>query len=80
MIKSIDIPIEKRSRDKALIFKLLPDNIPGMEIDRFELSAGCRMKGIPHMPQTKEYLTVNKGKIDVIVDGEKHQVSKDYFE
>src|SRR5690348_3114477 len=37
------IPIQKRANGMAKVFKLLPDPIPGMELDRFEIQAGGRM-------------------------------------
>src|SRR3984893_1801459 len=39
-----------RTRGAVAIRKLLPDPIPGMEIDRMELPPGARMNGVPHVP------------------------------
>jgi transcriptional regulator with XRE-family HTH domain len=50
--------------------KLLPDPIPGMEIDRLELKAGARMTGIPHTPGTREYLMCEEGRIELTAAGE----------
>ncbi len=44
-------------RGSASVRKLLPDPIPGMEIDRIELPARGRMVGVLHTPGTCEYLT-----------------------
>src|SRR5437762_89181 len=37
-----------RQKGPATLRRLLPDPIPGMEIDRMELPAGVRMSGTPH--------------------------------
>lgn len=64
--------IKKQSRAQGLadIFKLLPDPIPGMEIDRLELKPGARFAGVPHLAHTKEYLICISGNVTVAVAGE----------
>lgn len=57
-------------RGEALIRKLLPDPIPGVELDRFELAAGVRMIGLPHTPGTREYLTCESGAVELVAAGE----------
>src|SRR5580692_7658117 len=52
-----------RSPGQVLVRKLLPDPIPGMEIDRLEVAPGGRMTGVPHTPGTREYLTCEAGEI-----------------
>jgi transcriptional regulator with XRE-family HTH domain len=59
-----------RSRGAVTIRKLLPDPIPGMEIDRLELPGGARMIGVPHVPGTTEYLTCERGDIVLVASGE----------
>src|SRR5579871_6706250 len=46
-----------RTQGQALVRKLLPHAIPGMEMDRIELPPRGRMVGVPHTPGTREYLT-----------------------
>lgn len=75
LIRKSDLRGVKRSQGTATIFKLLPDPIPGMEIDRMEIEAGGKMGGIPHVGGTKEYLTVVQGEITVQVAGESYRVS-----
>ena len=65
LLKASEIPVEKRDRGRALLHKLLPDPIPGMHIDRIVLKPGAYMRGVPHLPHTKEYLTVVKGEIQL---------------
>lgn len=60
-----------RSPGQALVRKLLPDPIPGMEIDRIEIAPGGRMTGVPHTPGTREYLTCETGEIQLVVSGER---------
>jgi len=59
-----------KTRGSVAIRKLLPDPIPGMEIDRMELPAGARLVGIPHVPGTPEYLTCERGTMVLVASGE----------
>ncbi len=61
-----------RQRGKVRVHKLLPDPVPGMEIDRIELPAGSRMTGIPHTPGTREYLACEAGQIELVASGERY--------
>src|SRR5215475_13074562 len=63
-----------RSPGQAMVRKLLPDPIPGMEIDRIEVAPGGRMTGVPHTPGTREYLTCESGEIELVVSGERWRV------
>lgn len=54
----------------VLVRRLLPDAIPGMEMDRIEIPARATMIGIPHTPGTREYLTCETGKITLRAAGE----------
>lgn len=71
LIKASEIPMESRGAGSSRLFKLLPDKIPGMEIDRMEVEPGGKLPGIPHLEHTKEYLTVLLGKVQVTVAGER---------
>jgi len=62
-------------RGAAMIHKLLPDPIPGMDIDRFELPPAVRMAGVPHTPGTREYLAVEQGTIVLVASGERFELS-----
>lgn len=63
-----------RQRGTAAVRKLLPDPIPGMEIDRIELAPGGRLTGVPHTPGTREYLTVESGAIELVAAGQQFRV------
>ncbi|MEO6462451.1 MAG: XRE family transcriptional regulator [Candidatus Eisenbacteria bacterium] len=64
--------LPSRTRGKGVIVrKLLPDPIPGMEIDRMELQPGGRMTGVPHTPGTHEYLMCEAGSIELVAAGDR---------
>lgn len=71
-----EIPVEKRSQGRALLHKLLPDRIKGLEIDRMELDGKVLMSGHPHLQGTKEYLSTISGEITVYVAGQSFVVKK----
>lgn len=66
--------LPSRVRGEVQVSSLLPDKIPGMQIERLELPAGGRMIGVPHTPGTREYLTCESGSIELIASGESFQV------
>jgi transcriptional regulator with XRE-family HTH domain len=59
-----------KQRGQATIRKLLPDPIPGMEIDRIELPRDGRMTGVPHTAGTTEYLMCEQGRLELVASGE----------
>ncbi|AKU98652.1 HigA protein (antitoxin to HigB) [Labilithrix luteola] len=67
--------LPEKMRGAALIRKLLPDPIPGMEIDRFELPPRVKVTGVPHTPGTREYLMCETGEIVLIASGEQYRLS-----
>lgn len=67
LIPASKVPVELRSNKKLKIFKLLPDKLKGIAIDRMEFSPETTLKGRPHLPGTKEYMTVLKGEMDIYV-------------
>jgi transcriptional regulator with XRE-family HTH domain len=64
-----------RSRGTVSIRKLLPEPIPGMEIERLQLPSGARMNGIPHVSGTTEYLTCERGQLVLVASGESYVLS-----
>lgn len=62
--------LKVRRRGQVVVRKLLPDPVPGMEIERMELPHGARMTGTPHTPGTREYLTCERGRILLVASGE----------
>jgi XRE family transcriptional regulator, regulator of sulfur utilization len=63
-----------RVQGAARVRKLLPDSIPGMEIDRLDLQPQGRMTGVPHTPGTREYLTCESGAITLLVAGQRWEL------
>lgn len=63
--------IPTKVRGDVTVRKLLPDPIPAMHIDRMELPAGARLVGVPHTPGTREYLTCERGQLELRAGGER---------
>ncbi len=68
--------LPQRVRGHVSVSSLLPDKIPGMQIERLELPIGSRMIGVPHTPGTREYLTCEAGNIELIASGESFAMSE----
>jgi XRE family transcriptional regulator, regulator of sulfur utilization len=58
-----------RTRGAIIIRKLLPETIAGLEIERMELPVGSSMAGVPHTAGTREYLTCERGRIELGAGG-----------
>ena len=63
-----------RTPGQATVRKLLPDAIPGMEMERIELAPRGRMTGVPHTSGTREYLTCESGQIVLFAAGERWEL------
>lgn len=61
--------LPSRRRGDVTVHSLLPDEIPGMQIERIELPVGSRLVGVPHTAGTREYLTCEAGEIELLVGG-----------
>jgi XRE family transcriptional regulator, regulator of sulfur utilization len=59
-----------RTRAKVTVRKLLPDPIPGLEIERMHLPPRAHMTGVPHTAGTREYLTCERGTIELSAAGD----------
>jgi len=64
--------VRERKRQNARLRPLVPDALPGVEISRMELAPGGRMIGVPHTTGTREYLTCERGSIELIAGGQHH--------
>ncbi|MFI5317149.1 MAG: helix-turn-helix domain-containing protein [Myxococcota bacterium] len=60
-----------RQRQGARLRPLLPEAIPGLEISHMELAPNGRLTGIPHTPGTREYLTCESGRIELVASGQR---------
>lgn len=75
LIKAKDIP-KVVKKGGVSILKLLPDPVPGMEIDRIEVEPLGRMKGTPHLAKTKEYFYCTQGSMEIFLNKKRYDVSK----
>src|SRR4051812_11664372 len=57
LVRASEVPGHRRSREGITLRKLLPDPLPGTEIDELLLASGKQLIGVPHTQGTKEYLT-----------------------
>lgn len=71
-----ELTVQTRGQGRVKVFKLLPDKVKGLDVDRFEMEPQAVMGGHPHLSGAKEYLTVLSGEITVSVAGERHRVRK----
>lgn len=62
--------VKTRRRSGATLRPLLPENLPGLDISRLELPPGGQMVGVPHTAGTREYLTCECGRIELVAAGE----------
>jgi len=68
--------LREKVRGLVTVKKLLPDPLPGMEIDRMDLPPKARMIGVPHTQGTREYLTVEEGEITLVVSAQTFRVKQ----
>lgn len=59
-----------RKRGSVEVRRLLPEALPGLEIERMTFPPQASMSGVPHTPGTREYLTVERGEVELSVGGE----------
>jgi XRE family transcriptional regulator, regulator of sulfur utilization len=67
LYKAATLP--SRTRGAVTVRKLLPETIAGLEIERMELPAGAAMGGVPHTGGTREYLTCERGQVELSAGG-----------
>ena len=67
--------VRERRRGGARVRPLVPESLPGLEFSRMELEPGGRMIGVPHTRGTREYLTCESGRIELIVAGEHYELA-----
>ncbi len=63
--------IKSRKRQGVMLRPLLPEAIPGLDIGRMEFEPGGQMIGVPHTPGTREYLSCERGRIELVASGER---------
>ena len=65
-----------RTKGQVHIRKLLPEPLPGLDIERLVLPPHARMAGVPHTPGTREYLTCERGSVELAVAGELYTLAE----
>jgi transcriptional regulator with XRE-family HTH domain len=68
--------VREQKRQGAKLRPLVPEALPGLEISRTELAPGGRMMGVPHTVGTREYLTCERGQVELIAGGEHHLLNE----
>lgn len=63
--------LSERKRGQVTIRKLLPESMPGLDIERMAFAPGASMAGIPHTQGTREYFTCERGQVELSVGGER---------
>ena len=71
--KRDELPVQ--ARGKVRIRKLLPEALVGLDLERLTLPPGARMRGVPHTPGTREYLSCERGSIELSESGEVWRLS-----
>jgi transcriptional regulator with XRE-family HTH domain len=65
-----------RQRGQVAIRKLLPEPLPGLDLERMVLPPSSRMAGVPHTPGTREYLTCERGTVELAVAGQRYTLAE----
>jgi transcriptional regulator with XRE-family HTH domain len=73
-LRAADLPT--RVRGQVSVRKLLPESLPGLDLERMALPPGARMAGVPHTPGTREYLTCERGTVELVVSGERYTLAE----
>jgi transcriptional regulator with XRE-family HTH domain len=73
-LRAADLPV--RQRGQVTVRRLLPESLPGLDLERMVLPAGARMAGVPHTPGTREYLTCERGSVELAVAGERYTLAE----
>jgi transcriptional regulator with XRE-family HTH domain len=63
-----------RQRGRVRIGVLLPDPLPGTTVERLELPAGEKLTGVPHAPGTREYLTCERGELELVASADSYRL------
>jgi transcriptional regulator with XRE-family HTH domain len=66
------LPMQRRAG--TTLQKLLPDPLPGIDLERMTLPPRGVMKGIPHSAGTREYLFCERGRIELVASGAAYEL------
>lgn len=73
-LRASELPV--RQRGQVTVRRLLPESLPGLDLERMVLPPGARMSGVPHTPGTREYLTCERATVELTVGGESYTLSE----
>src|SRR5438045_2285249 len=73
-LRADELPV--RVKGNVTVRRLLPESLPGLDLERMLLPPGARMAGVPHTPGTREYLTCERGTVELAVSGERYTLGE----
>jgi transcriptional regulator with XRE-family HTH domain len=73
--KSYSADSEEGQNGSAVIRRVLPFRLLGLEIDRLELPPGSELTGTPHNVGTMEYVVCELGRVELIVLDDVYELS-----
>jgi len=73
-LRADQLPV--RRKGQVTVRRLLPESLPGLDLERRLLPPGARMAGVPHTPGTREYLTCERGTVELSVGGERYTLAE----
>jgi len=73
-LRAAELPV--RVKGQVTVRRLLPESLPGLDLERMSLQPGARMAGVPHTPGTREYLTCERGTVELAVNGERYLLAE----
>jgi transcriptional regulator with XRE-family HTH domain len=76
LIRSVDIPLELKSKEGIIVRKLLPHVIPSTCFDEMKFEVNTVFSGSPHTHGTREYFVCLKGEIQIAVAGQSYHLNK----
>lgn len=74
LIRAKDLPRTERGHGSVRLYRLLPEELPGLQMEKMEILPGGFMRGVPHIRGTKEYLTCLSGAVRLTVAGQDYHL------
>lgn len=74
LVRAKDLPRSERGHGSVRLYRLLPDALQGLQMEKMEILPGGFMRGVPHMRGAKEYLACLSGEIRLTVAGQDHSL------
>lgn len=74
LIRYADLPRQTKAKGLAAVLPLLPEPLPGFQIERLELQPRARLGGTPHLVGTREFFTCMTGNLSLTVGELMHEL------